>query len=235
MTSIAPLRRSALHRTQAEAGARFVDVHGWRVAEAFTTAADEAGRAQRGVGLADTSACGKLCVRGAAAGGVLAKLAGREAPPAARAAIRVRIDGAPTVVCRQAPDELLMLTGPADAAAVELLLARAAEAAGCAHVTDLTSALAALDLVGPTAPRLLARLSPLDLRPAVLPPLGAVQGAVAHVHAVVLRLDGSELPAFRLLVGREHGEFVWTELCRAGQDLGLVLIGAAAHRLLVAG
>jgi hypothetical protein len=37
-----------------------------------------------------------------------------------------------------------------------------------------------------------------------------------------------------VLVGREYGDFVWRTLTDAGHDLGLALVGAAAHARLLA-
>jgi heterotetrameric sarcosine oxidase gamma subunit len=211
-------------------GARFTDRHGWRVAEAYTSARDEEVRARAGVGLADVGAGGKLSVRGSAVDAVIATL-GAAAPPA-RTARWTRIAGAEALVCRRAPDEVLVLTDAAEADSVGDQLRGTSAAAGCAHVADLTSGLAAVELVGPAASRLLARLSPLDV--AAMPPLGVEQGAVARVTATVIRLDHPDQRAFRLLFGREYGEFVWHSLADAGHTLGLVRMGAAAHRLLQA-
>ncbi|HEV8674224.1 MAG TPA: hypothetical protein VGX21_09260 [Methylomirabilota bacterium] len=224
-----PYRVSALHEAHRALGATFRDDGDWRVPDAYTTPAEEAARARAAVGLADTSAGGKLSVRGDAVETLVAKLGGT-APLAVGAAARLGVNGATVLVCRLAADELLVLTAVVDAAAVAAVLARAAASAGCAHLTDLTSGLAAVDLIGPRAPALLAKLSPLEVAP--VPPLGVVQGELARVHAILIRLDRPPGPAFRALVAREHGAFVWEALVDAGDDLGVVPIGAAARTLL---
>src|SRR5262249_57761615 len=119
------------------------------------------------------------------------------------AAARFGINGVTVLAARLAADELLVLTALADVGGVGEVLARAAAGAGCAHATDLTSGLTSMDLVGPRARALLARLSPLDLAP--VPPLGVVQGDLARVHATLIRLDQPAGPSFRVLVAREHG------------------------------
>jgi aminomethyltransferase len=220
-------RASALHAAHRALGARFADDGDWRVPETYTSAEEEATRARAGVGLADTSAVGKLVLRGDGADTLVAKVSGAPAP-AVGAASRLGINGATVLACRLAADELLVLTALTDVDAVIEVLARAS--AGCAHATDLTSGLTMMDAVGPRTPALLARLSPLDL--AAVPPLGVVQGELARVHATLLRLDRPAGPAFRVLVAREHGAFVWEELIAAGHDLGLVPIGVVARRRL---
>ncbi len=230
MTAPAAVRVSAMYRAQLALNARFKDDGGWRVADVYTSTDDETARARDGVGLSDASACGKLGVRGGDVEALVATLAGHAAP-AVGAASRERLNGSAVLLCRLAADALLLLTPPADAAAIEETVARTAEGVGCAHVTDLTSAFAMVDLIGPRGGALLERLLPLDLAEAAVPPMAVAQAELAHVHAIVLRLDG-DLPAFRILVAREYGEFVWTALRDAGHDLGLTPIGAAARARL---
>lgn len=221
-----PVRVSAMHAAQEALGARFREEGDWRVPETYTSAAEEAARVRSGVGLADTSACGKLSVRGDGAAALLGKAAGVDLEPGTAA--RVRVDGAAALACRLAEDEVLVLAPVADTAAITGVLARLATGAGCTHLTDLTSAYAVVDLLGPRAGDLLARLSPLDL--GGVPTLGVAQGELARVHAILVRLGRP--PGFRALVAREYGAFVWEALLDAGRDLGLTPIGVAARALL---
>ncbi|HEV8307390.1 MAG TPA: hypothetical protein VGW35_06945 [Methylomirabilota bacterium] len=225
-----PIRISAMYGAHVALGARFKDDGDWRVPDAYTSARQEAAEALAAVGLADTSACGKLTVRGEALGPVLAKAAGVDRL-AVGTATRVRINGAGVLVGRLADDELLVLTPLADAAAVGEVLAKSA-GAGCAHVTDLTSGLAVMDLIGPRVGGLLAKVAPVDLSEGAVPALAVVQGELARVPAILIRLDRTPALAFRALVARECGAFVWEALVDAGRDLGLTPIGAAACALL---
>lgn len=227
MSGVRRYRVSAMHAAHVALGASFREEADWRVPEAYGVPADEAARARAGVGLADASACGKLSLRGEVIDALLAKAVGVERLPA-RAAERVRVSGSRTLACRLAEDELLLLTSPGDTEIVAEVLERAAGAAGCVHLTDVTSGLAVLDLLGPRARDLLARLSPLDLAPVA--PLAVVQGELARVHAILVRLDRPD--GFRALVAREYGAFVWETLADAGRDLGLTPVGAAARVLL---
>ena len=221
-------RVSAMYEAHRALGATFTDDTDWRIPHVYTRADDEARRAMAGVGLADASACGKLLLQGERMEALLAKAAAIE-PIAVATAARVRVDGAGILALRLAGDELLLLLPLADTAAVREVVGSAASALGCAHLADLTSGLAVLDLIGPRAPELLARVSPLDL---ALPVLGVAQGEVARVHATVVRLDRPAGPVFRLLVARECGAFVWEAAIEAGHDLGLVPVGAAARAAL---
>jgi glycine cleavage system aminomethyltransferase T len=230
MIASAPCRLTAMYRAHLVLGARFVEDHGWLVADAFTSPRDEEARARGAVGLADVSAGAKLSVRGSGLDALITKVA-NVAAPATRSALRIHLGGPEALVGRRAPDELLVLADPASAEMVGRQFLHAVAGVGCAHVTDLSSGLAAIDLIGPATARLLARVSPLDL--VRVGPLTLVQGQVARVPAAVLHLGQPELPVVRILFGRELGEFVWNALADAGQNLGLVRIGASAHRLLL--
>lgn len=228
----AAVRRSAMYRSHRALNATFLRDGDWEVAGVYTSVAEEVRAARDAAGIADVSALGKLSVRGEALEALVAKVAGL-APPDARRAVTGSLNGSDVLVCRLAPDELWVLTEPSAAAAVEAVLSGACASAGCAHVTDMTSAYAALDLIGPRVPAILARLVPVELTDRAAPPLSVTQAAVAGAHAIVIRLEHA-CPAFRLLVGREHGEFVWDALLDAGRALGLSPIGAHAHTRVLA-
>ncbi|PYM08332.1 MAG: hypothetical protein DMD82_02885 [Candidatus Rokuibacteriota bacterium] len=105
MKTFSPVRTTAMHRAQLALGARFREVDGWQVADAYTSADTEAMRARAAVGLADVSAGGKLGVRGEAVDALIVKVSGGGAPEPGRAG-RVRLDGAESLLCRLAADEL---------------------------------------------------------------------------------------------------------------------------------
>ncbi len=232
MKTSVPARTTAMYRSQQAAGARFTEGAGWRVADVYTSIEEESARARGGVGLSDVSACGKLGVRGEAVEALAMKLTGRTLPPVGRAS-RERVNGASVLVCRRAADEVLLLTAAAaEHPVVGDVAVRSVESAGCVHLTDLTAAFAIVDVMGPGLGTLLERVVPLDL--AAVPALGLVQGELAHVNALMVRLDHPTLPVFRVLVPREYGDFVWQTLCETGRDLGLTPIGAVAHARLMA-
>lgn len=228
------VRRTAMYRAQVALGARFREEAAWLIADVYSSADEEARAARTGVGLVDVSAAAKLSVRGADAAPVLEKLTGQEAPAAGRAR-RALVEGAEAIVCRMAPDELLVLAAARQQQLAADLLAQACQAVRCAHATDVTSAYAAVEIIGPRTLALLERLVPLDLGHTAMPALAVVRGELVHARAIFLRLDYPDLLAVRALVPRECGAFVWRMLCEAGHDLGLTCVGAAAHARLMEG
>jgi heterotetrameric sarcosine oxidase gamma subunit len=94
-----------------------------------------------------------------------------------------------------------------------------------ARAIDVTTAYAALAVVGPAAREVLARQCALDLRPSVTP-VGAVRpGSVARTPAIVIREAEDR---YLLLFGAALGEYMWTVLADAAEHLGGGPIGADA-------
>jgi heterotetrameric sarcosine oxidase gamma subunit len=92
---------------------------------------------------------------------------------------------------------------------------------------DVTTAYAALAVVGPGAREVLARQCALDLRPDVTP-VGAVRpGSVARTPAIVVR-EAEE--RYLVLFGAALGEYMWTVLADAAEHLGGAPLGADALR-----
>ena len=212
-----PYKVSGAYRAQLAQKATWADVDGWRLPVAFGDPADEAARVRRGVGVQDVSALGKLDVKGTAVDGSIEECE--------------RLEGV-CAVLRPKPGHALILTVRQDdrtRVAVESVFA---QAPGCVHVTDITSALAAFALVGPNAADLLARLTSIDLRPCSLGDDRAASCTVAHVHATLYHRDWGALRGYLLLVGRDAAEYMWTTIHHAGEHLGLTPFGTAAERLL---
>ncbi len=224
-----PVKRSALHEVHQALGAVWVEEAGWQRPRAYAAPEAEAARVRAGVGLLDESPLGKLALRGRDAAAVVGG-SGNGAGRSNGLARRLRLDGdgpaVSTLALPLAPDELLLLTAPGE---VPTLAARLApRLAGCAHLTDLTSALAALRLAGPRAPELLPKLFALDLAPRAFPNLAVAQAPLAEVRAVVVRDDVGPHQAYLVLVPRDLAEYIWQAICEAGRDVGLAPVGAAA-------
>jgi len=93
------------------------------------------------------------------------------------------------------------------------------------RAVDVTTAYAALAIVGPDAREVLARQCALDLRPHVTP-VGAFRpGSVARTPAFVLR-EAEE--RYLVLFGAALAEYMWTVLADAAEHLGGGPIGADA-------
>ena len=147
------------------------------------------------------------------------------------------IDG---LCCRLTHDNALLTTPPGTRRALEQQClekiqdpSTCATREACAHLTDLSSALTAIQLVGPASRDLLSKLTSLDLVPSQFPDLRCAQASIAKVHGLLIRADiGSHL-TYEIYCRREFGEYMWETVHDAGQEFGAVPFGLATQRLLL--
>src|SRR5581483_4012941 len=102
----------------------------------------------------------------------------------------------------------------------------------CAHVTNVTSGLAAVNLAGPRAREVLAKVTDLDISAEGLPYLRAAQGTVAGIPAIILRIGFVGELGYEMHVPAEYGEYLWDTLMAAGQEFGIAPFGMEAQRVL---
>ncbi len=215
-----PVARTPLHHWHHAYGARFVDRDGWRVVAAYSSAEPEAASARARAGLADISAFAKISLRGRGGRAVLPTLApGGVAHP-----------GDSALACRLTDDHLLLL---ASAPIMPASIQRLDESHnGTAVRTDVTSAYAGFELVGPEVVGLLRRLTHLDVGPAPLPVNSCAETALAGIEALLVRLDRRSLPALRVYVAWDLGEYAWERIIEAGRAVSVAPLGLEALALL---
>jgi glycine cleavage system aminomethyltransferase T len=196
--ALAPARSPLASVAARRAGASVALREGWEVAVAFGDPVAEARALTDAVGVGDAS---YLAVHESP--GALAAPDHPEVAPG----LAMRRDGA--WWCPLHPRRVLVVEG-------------ASPGAGW---LDLTSAYAGLWLLGPLARDLFARVSALDLRPA-LAPVGALRpGSVARTPAVVLRESEH---GYLLLFGAAYALYMWTAIVDAAERLGGAPVGVDA-------
>lgn len=96
------------------------------------------------------------------------------------------------------------------------------------YLTDLTSVLAGLNIVGPSSVELLMEMTQLDLS-SRQGGRWCSEGGLAKVRAIVVR-GGAD--SFDVFFGRDYAEYVWDELMHLGKRYSLSPFGVEAHRLI---
>jgi len=239
MATLLPIKHTALHYQHLALGATMMDDNGWQRPERYRPPEEELKVVWERIGLCDISPVGKLDCKGQQVAPVFERLFSPSSLPPIGHVQRVALksdndmSGAEAICCRLESDHLLLLMEPGALAAVEQAFTQPMEAKdGCFHLTNLTSALAAVQLVGPHSRELLRKLTALDLSPQRFVDLTCAQGSVAKVHALVIRADvGSQL-AYEIYCGREFTEYLWDTLRDAGQEFGAMPFGVTTQRRL---
>lgn len=200
-----------------------LDCDDWSMPAHFTSLEDEAQHVRASVGLADVSWMAKLDVKGAES--QIANCRSAAEIPLSRDKLRIEN-------WTLARGHRLITCEPHEREAVTHELHRLASLHPCFHVTDVTSVYTALLLAGPRSGDVMSKLSSLNMSDAALLNRSSAQTALAHVHAIVLRQDLGPVLAYRLLVGREVGEYVWEAAMHAGHEFGIVPFGLTALTML---
>ena len=225
-----------MHQWHREHGARFTEEAGWKRTESYGDPDQETASVSTAVGICDTSSLTKIDVQGTASDSFLRRYLALPLPRPglclSSSSSAVSVGGALLHVSRLTSHRFLLLTEPGSRRVLSQRLSDAASASGCVHVTDLTSAYAAIHLVGPKSLDLLKKLCPADLAPRSFPSSRCVQAPVAKVGGLLIREDIAGLLAYYLLVSRDYGEYVWKCVMAAGQEYGIRPFGLTAEQRL---
>ena len=226
MSKVLPQRLSSLHRRHLSLGAHMTSQDGWQRPARYTSAQEEAAAVQQAVGLCDISPVGKLLVQGNDIGKVPEASPLKEDPTPGQVT-RYNASG---LACPLSSDQLLLITPPSALGDVRASLDASQET--LIHIVDMTSALTALCLAGPRSQDVLGKLTDLDLFSPSHTDMTCTQTSLSGVQAILVRADFPGMPAYRLFVSRDLGEFAWDVLTEAGSHEGMLPFGTEALRLL---
>ncbi len=235
-----PIKRTSIDRKHRELGAPMVDLGPWQRPYSYSSPQDEARAVRERVGIIDVSTLGKLDVRGADAPALLDKVythrfsdlrVGR-----IRYGILCRDDGTimdDGTVTRLADDHYFVTTTTGNLELIEQWFRWWMAGTGaCAHLTDVTSAYAAINVAGPRARETLAKLTDIDLSPKKQRYMRSARGDVAGVPTIFLRIGFVGETGWELHFPSEYGEHMWDALMEAGHEFGIAPFGVEAQRVL---
>ena len=231
-----PVAQSPMYYRHLALGAKMGVQDGWHQPVRYTSAREELEAVRRGVGIFDISPVGKLRSQGESLDQFLQASMANVTPT-----VRNRVayhefvdnDSAHRVVqARLTSDEMLLITAPSQAPTVLRMLRRASGADECAHIVDVTSGLAGLQIAGPQAYRLLQSFTDLDASPQAMPDMTCAQGMVAHIHGTLIRRDSVSMPSYEFYFGWEFGEYIFDTVLDLGTQYGLKPFGLEAASLV---
>jgi sarcosine oxidase subunit alpha len=222
--------RTPLHHWHAAHGARFAERDGWHVVAAYSGVAQEAEAARAGLSLADVSAFAKISLRGPGVADLVRSLSPDGAAVSPRGVAPIL--AGPALACRLTEDHLLVLGSEPSRTVLDQRLAALREGRSVVQ-TDVTSAYAGFWAIGPGLDELLGRLTQMDLRPRSFPENCCAETALAGVEALLVRCAGLPLPAMRIYVPWDLGEYVWERVMEAGRPGNMTPVGLEGLSLLL--
>lgn len=192
------------------------------------------------VGLIDVSTLGKLDVKGRDAGRLFDKVYAGSLSDLRLGRVRYSVlcdeagimldDG---TVSRLAEDHYFITTTTGNLDFVEQWLEWWLAGSGWdVHITNLTGGLAAVNLAGPKARDVLAKLTACDLGSKTFPYMSCRQAAVAGVEALLMRIGFVGETGWEIHFPAESGAQLWRALLAAGIQFDIRPFGVEAQRLL---
>ncbi len=235
-----PMKRSPLDRIHRELGADMVESGPWQRPRSYGSPEEECLAVRQRVGIIDVSTLGKLDVRGRHAGVLLDRVYTHRFSNLRVGRIRYGVlcsdngtildDG---TVARVGDDHYFVTTTSGNVDMIEEWFKWwNAGTDLCAHVTNVTSNYAAVNVAGPYARQTLSKLTEIDLSPKAFRYMRFAQGDIAGVPGILLRIGFVGEPGWEVHVPAEYAEYLWSAVMDAGSEFEIAPFGLEAQRVL---
>ena len=235
-----PMKRTPMDRIHRGLGAVMVEAGPWQRPHSYGSPQEECLAVRQRVGIIDVSTLGKLDVRGKDAGTLLDRVythhfsnlpVGRTRYGLLCSDNGVILDDG--TVTRVSDDHYFVTTTSGNADLIEEWFKWWAAGRNlCAHVTNVTSDYAAMNVAGPYARQTLGKLTGIDLSPAAFPYMRFARGEIAGVTGMLLRIGFVGEAGWEVHVPAEYGEHLWEAIIEAGAEFGIAPFGLEAQRVL---
>jgi sarcosine oxidase subunit alpha len=235
-----PAKRSSIHGRHRELGGNVKWAGDWRRAYDYGDPEGEALSVHRAAGLIDVSTLGKLVVQGSDAGEFLDRLYPNRFSNLAPGRIRYGVissdagrivdDG---TVCRLDDESFYVTTTSSGAGAVEEWFSWwLADWGMRVRLTDVTQGLSAINLAGPRARQIMAKVTELDCSSEAFKYLDGKHAQIAGVPCLILRIGFVGEVGYEIHFSAALGEHVWDSLLDAGAEFGIRPFGLEPQRIL---
>lgn len=235
-----PVKRTSMHYKHLASTDKIMNMGVWKRPFVYTSVSEEYDAVRNHAGLIDVSTLGKLVVRGKDAPALLDKIYTHwfSKLEVGRARYGVICDDGGTIlddgtVARLADDYYYVTTSTGNIEFVEQWMKWWAVGTGwCVHILNMSAGIAAVNLAGPKARDILAKITSVDLSAPSFPYMACREGKVAEVSAVLLRVGFVGETGWEIHFPAEYGEYLWDVLLDAGKDFNLRPFGVETQRLL---
>ncbi len=244
-----PVRRTPMHDQHDRLGAVWMDMSDWKRPRYYDAAGNQTQQAcvaqeyravRERAGLIDVSTLGKIEVKGGDAGRLLDLVFTHKfsSLPIGRVRYSVLCDELGAIVddgtiSRMDEQRYFLTTTTGNVEFVHQWLQWWAAAAGWkVNIVNLTAGLASMNLAGPLARGVLAKLTECDLSSAAFPYMDWRQAAVAGVSATMMRIGFVGEMGWEIVVAAEYGSYLWEQVLQAGAAVNLLPFGVETQRVL---
>lgn len=223
-----PYRLTPMDKWHRQRSARMVEVSGWRRVVDYGDPDAEIAAVRSSVGLGDATPLTKIDARGRHSARILGGLWKVPAVGECGLAVSAQAGGSLAYIVRLTAERFIILGSPEEGQQLYTRLTDVAAGDTCAHVTDVTSAYAVLQLAGPLSTKLLKKLGSSQIDSVTTD--RCIQGPLARVHVLLVRRDVGNVRSWLLFVSRDFGEYLWECVLWGGREFGIRPFGTAAER-----
>jgi len=237
-----PAKLTPLYHKHLNLGGKMTEWAGWLVPESYVGAEQEARSALESVGLAEESSNTKIDIKGTEIDGFITRILNVAGAPEKPGQVSLRPslrswEGLPVrYLCRLAKDHALLVVegskSPSTNSPIRVENPHTKDFR--VYLTNVTSVLACMTLVGPNAPQLLRKLTDLETSYEGSAGPACAEGPVAGVQTLMVRsalqLGAGSVRFNEIYCGRDYAEYLWDAIAHAGSEYGLVPIGTTALR-----
>ncbi len=235
-----PAKRTSVHHRHEELGATMMWTGAWRRPHSYGDPAAEAANVHDRVGLIDVSTLGKLFLGGPETAAFLERLYPNRFAEMTPGRIRYGVLGTDagrimddgTIARLSETDWYVTTTSTGADSVLEWFTWWNAVWQLDVRIENVTGALAALNVAGPRARDLLARLTDLDLSNEAFGYLDAREADVADIPCLLLRIGFVGELGYELHCPSAYGERLWDAILDAGAELGCRPFGLEPQRIL---
>ena len=244
-----PIRRTPMYHAHDALRAVWMDMGDWKRPRYYRTASrsieDECVRAEydavrQRVGLIDVSTLGKLDVRGPDAGRLLDKIYTHRFSDLRTGRVRYALmcdeggvildDG---TISRLAADRYFVTTTTGNLDFVNQWLEwYMVGSSWDVKITNVTGGFGAMNVAGPKAREVLAKLTDCDLSTQAFPYMACKEAQILGIPSILLRIGFVGETGWEIHCPAEAAESLWEALLEAGRDSGILPFGVEAQRLL---
>lgn len=246
--SFEPERRTAMHAWHVESGAQMMPAGVWQRPAYYGTTSerercinDEVHAVRNSVGMIDVSTLGGIEIRGPNTADFLNRIYTFTylKQPVDKSRYVLMADESGSVIddgvaCRLAEDFFYVTTTTTGSDAVyRTMLRRNIEWQTGVEISNVTSALAAINIAGPLSRQILVKLDcDIDFSQPAFPYLGVRRGTLLGMPVIAVRVGFVGELGYELHVPSSRAMELWSALMTAGQDVGIRPVGIEAQRVL---